>query len=417
MKKLGLLVLSVTLLMSGVTVAAEKQTLNYWSRSQGPDDLIKIKMIDEFNRTHPGIEVKVQFMTWGGSYYGKTRSAILAGNPPELFDVAAYAPLLFKGNVETFSAEELEQEMGIKLSEHVASAWDVLRIEGRYYGTVLSVLPMALYYNKDMFKEAGLDPEKPPRNLKEFVEYGKKLTKDKDGDGTIDQWGFVVGKTLNPNFWIWESILVQNGGFLLNDDKTKANFNNKAGLDALNLLLDFGRKDKIAPPTLADTVPLASFAAKKAAMAIGGIWQIPGFRKLKLPFGTAPLPQYGARPAAWASVDSYFFPKGMRKDAKKWKAIMTYAGWVSGPEGQDFYSRMFLPTMLKVVNGPATQDDPHFGPIAKGVGDTYFPPSTKATQKIYGIVWSSLEGALAGKLSAAEALATAEEQTNMVLAR
>ncbi len=416
MKKIGLLALSAMFLMSGTAFAAGKEVVNYWSRHGSSDVAIMQKMVGEFNASHPGIDVKLQFLTWGGAYYGKVRSSILAGNPPQIFDVAAYAPPMFRNNVESFSAEELAK-LGINLSNFVPSAWKAVEYKGRYYGTVNAILPLGLYYNTDMFKKAGLDPSKPPRNLKEFLEYAKKLTVDTNGDGKIDQWGFMLRNNFVPTPWIWESILVQSGGSILNKDLTKATFNTKAGIDALNLMLNFSRKYKIAPSTLADTT--TAFVAKKVAMVISGPWDIAGYKGKKMAFGTAPMPQFGTqKPAAWSSLDIYFFPKGLRKDAKKWKATMTFAAWAAGPGGGKYYAQMFLPSLLSVLNGPVMKD-PYMSGFAREAtsGGIYFPQAHKAMQEIYAAIWSNLQGAFAGKMTAEEALSLAEEQTNRILAR
>ncbi len=420
MKKLGLKLsvtgLSLVLFASGAAMAAEKPTVNYWSRKSGPDHIVVQKMVDFYNKVQSKAKVKVQFLTWGGAYYGKIRSSILSGNPPELFDVAAYAPPMFYNNVESFSADDLAK-MGINVSDYVQSAWDVVKHKGKYYGTVNAILPLGLYYNKDMFKEAGLDPNKPPTNLDEFVAYAKKLTRDTNGDGKIDQWGTMLRNSMNSTLWEWEGTMVQNGGMLLNKEMTKANFNNKLGIDALNQMLDYSRKYKIAPTSLADA--WKAFAAKKVAMIFSGPWMIRGF-KGKVNFGTAMMPQFGSvRPAAWASLDIYFFPKGMRKDKEKWKATMDYAGWVAGDEGMKFYAQMFVPTQLKMLKSPTITKDPYMAAFAKAAetGGIYFPQANKAMQEIYGVIWSSLQAAFAGKITPEEALSQAEEQTNIILAR
>jgi multiple sugar transport system substrate-binding protein len=418
MKRFFLPVLSILFLIGSsnfIAMAGDKVTVNYWSRKAGPDHAIVEKMVDQFNRTHEGIEVKFQVMPWGAAYYSKIRSSILAGSPPEIFDVAVYAPPMFRQYVESFSKQELE-EMGINEGNHLWKAMEPVKFDDRYYGISLGMLPLGLYYNKELFAKAGLDPEKPPRNLTEFVEYGKKLTKDIDGNGKIDQWGFMVGKTTNPNLWLWGSILVQNGGSLLNKNKTNAAINSKAGLDALNIMLDFSRKYKISPPMLTDSA--ASFVAKKVGMFIGGIWMVPSF-KTKVPSSaSAPLPQFGSESAAaWSSMDIYLFPKGKRKETEKWKAAMAYSKWVAGPEGQKFYAQFFLPTRLETLKSPAIQADPYMSRFASGSANLFFPPAHPATQEIYDITWSAIQGAFAGNLTAEKALAQAEEQANKVLSQ
>lgn len=415
MRKLGIAILGTTLLMSGVAIAAETETLDFWSRN-GSQKFIIAEMVDDFNGKNPDINVKLMTLTWGGAYYGKIRASILAGSPPELFDVAAYAPSMFYDNVESFSKEELA-EMGINLSDFVADAWNVVKYKGRYYGTVNAIMPIGLYYNTDMFKKAGLDPSKPPTNLKEFLEYAKKLTIDTNGDGKIDQWGFMFRNSMVATPWIWESILVQSGGSILNPAMTKATFNTKEGLDALNLMLDFNRKHKITPPTLAKT--RTAFVGKNLAMQIDGTWLIAGLKKKKMPFATAAMPQFGTKkPAAWSSLDIYFFPKGLRKNKSKWNAIKKYASWVAGSAGAKYTMRSSLPSHLATLNGPVMKDPPMaaFARTA-AAGNIYFPQAHKDMQEMYAAIWSNMQSAFAGKSTAKECLDKAEEQVNIILSR
>jgi len=415
MKRIGLLALSATLFMSGTAIASEVTSINYWSRSNGPDSVVKDAMVAAFNEAQSEVEMTVQFMTWGGAYYGKIRSSILSGSPPEVFDVAAYAPPSFYNNVESFSKEELAA-IGINVEDYVQEAWDVVKYEGRYYGTVNAILPLGLFYNKDMFEAAGLDPNAPPRTGAEFLEYAQKLTLDTDGDGKIDQWGTMLSNgMITP--WEWESILVQGGGSLLNEDLSAAAFNNQVGIDALNLLLDFSRKYNIAPPELADDG--AGFAGGRVAMILSGPWMIPGFLD-KVNFGTGWSPQFGAvRPAAWSSVDAYFFPKGMRRDQEKWDAITKYASWVAGDGGMEFYATVFVPTQRKTLESPLVTEGPYLAAFADQAanGGIYFPQPHKDMQEMYDVIISNLQGAFAGTLSAEEALKTAEDEINAILDR
>jgi len=88
-----------------------------------------------------------------------------------------------------------------------------------------------LYYNKTMFKAAGLDPEKPPRTWAEVEEYSKKLTM-KDGSGKVTQYGYSMA----IYGWFFEQLMAVSGGYYLDNDNgrsalaTKATFNNPQGI-------------------------------------------------------------------------------------------------------------------------------------------------------------------------------------------
>ena len=72
---------------------------------------------------------------------------------------------------------------------------------------------IALYYNKDMFDAAGIPYPDDTWDWAKLVEVGKQLTKDTDGDGTTDQWGFYTETTDMENYW--SSLVWQNGGDIL----------------------------------------------------------------------------------------------------------------------------------------------------------------------------------------------------------
>lgn len=402
--------LALGLLLAGApewSAAAERQVVNYWSRKAGPDHAIIQEAVDAFNRQQAAVEVKFQVMPWGGAYNSRIRTALLAGKPPELFDIAPWVGPYFLPYVQTFTAADLAG-LGVRKEDFVAEAVEGVRFGDRYVGVPLSVLPLALYYNRDLFQQAGLSPDRPPQDLKEFVEYARRLTRDTDGDGKPDQWGWMLGTSLNPNAWVWESMMVANGGSLLSDDRTQPAFNGAAGRAALQTLLDLARVHKAAPPELGD--PAKAFVAGKLAMTIGGIWMIPGF-KGKVPFATAAVPQLGSkRPAVWASLDVYVLPKHT-------PGGLAFARWMAGPDGQRHYARTHLPARLEVLRSTAVTGDPHFAPLARGMNRIFVPAPHKDLMEIYDRVWKAVQAAYTGALAPEQALEQAAAEAGEILRR
>ncbi|MCP4403046.1 MAG: sugar ABC transporter substrate-binding protein [bacterium] len=119
--------------------------------------------------------------------------------------------------------------------------------DGKTYFIRHQVEFRVLMYRKDLFESAGLSG--PPKDWDELVEFAKKLTVDKDGDGNIDQWGYAYsadpsGETVLETFG---SFLNMAGGKLWNDDGTAA-FNSSEGEAALQFMADLVHKHKVAPP-------------------------------------------------------------------------------------------------------------------------------------------------------------------------
>ena len=129
--------------------------------------------------------------------------------------------------------------------EDLNDIYPALRLYSSWRGTMYS-MPMeatnlALLYNKDMFKAAGLDPEHPPKNWDELQEYAKKLTLDKNNDGTYEQVGFFVPifPAAGPQgpWMVWQFMpyLWQAGGYLIDTAQTHVMYNQDPGVEALSL--------------------------------------------------------------------------------------------------------------------------------------------------------------------------------------
>ena len=123
-----------------------------------------------------------------------------------------------------------------------------------------------LYYNKDMFREVGLDPEKPPTNWDELIEYGKLLTRDVTGDGKVDEWGLTFPlKADEGGVYYYITHLWQAGGELYNEDFTAVAFNDEFGEKAAQFWWDLLHEHEITP--LAP--PAQGFQTGRIAMELG----------------------------------------------------------------------------------------------------------------------------------------------------
>lgn len=165
-------------------------------------------------------------------------------------------------------------------------------VEGVSYGPVSDLSPTVLYYNKRMFREAGLDPNDPPETWDELVEYADKLTV-RDARGEPTRAGISIRKTgFKPGIAEkWFTFLLSAGGQPFNDDGTRATFNTEAGRAAIELYKEILFDRRI------DSVDLEGdqmgFAQERAAMFIRGIyvmrWLAENYPDLE--YGVANLPK------------------------------------------------------------------------------------------------------------------------------
>lgn len=196
-----------------------------------------------------------------------------------------------------------------------------------------------LTWNKDHFKEAGLDPEKPPKTWDEFREYAKKLTK-RDAQGNITRVGYAIRHLGHPHgvvhkhFWA-----IYGAGAQLIDDPNalrggKAMFNNAGGKAALQLVLDMLDVDKSTSLNFPD--PRAAFLKGIASMQISETVSIRGRQPKEAPdlkWGMAlpPVRKAGDKPVTLLGAWLYSVPKQAKNKALAWRAIE----WINSPE-KDF---------------------------------------------------------------------------------
>ncbi|MFT8245891.1 extracellular solute-binding protein [Roseomonas sp. BN140053] len=194
---------------------------------------------------------------------------------------------------------------GFRTQDELVAAYepgvlDGFMVEGKLYGIPMDLASISMYYRKDFFREAGLDPDKPPRTWEEVTEAGKALTKrDSSGRTTRAGWAWLA-RSNSAHFYYWGTLLPQKGVDFLSPDGSRNGFNNAAGLEAFRYLYDTFHGSKITALGLAPTInPVDDFGAGRAAMINSGLWLAPSVEE-KYPnvtfkdgvYGIARLPQF-----------------------------------------------------------------------------------------------------------------------------
>jgi ABC-type glycerol-3-phosphate transport system substrate-binding protein len=241
----------------------------------------------------------------------------------------------------------LKEEMLEPVADAKAKAWlsavspEIVELsdygKGRMWGyPQYGIDVYGITWNKDHFREAGLDPEKPPKTWDEFREYAKKLTK-RDAQGNITRVGYAIRHVGAPHgivhkhFWA-----IYGAGAALIDDPLalrggKAMFNNAGGKAALQLILDMLDVDKSTSLNFPD--PRAAFLKGIASMQISETVSIKARQPKEAPdlkWGMAlpPVPKAGDRPATNLGDWMYSVPKLSKNKAMAWKLIE----WINTPE-------------------------------------------------------------------------------------
>ncbi len=325
-----MLVLSTPLGIGSVN-AADQIELNFWHAKSGHRGKVWAKMVAQFNKAHPGIQVTA---TYQGGYtvtLQKITTAIAADATPDASEIPnRYGIPQF---AESGKLIALNQFMS---KAEIEDGFIGARMRGTYKGKLYAI-PNAvstplLYYNANMFKEVGLDPDKPPRTWDELVAYAKKLTRDLDGDGKIDKWGLGTHTTLN--YFLYAFIL-QNGGKLLDEDGNPL-FNTPEAAGACRFWSDLVHKHKVMPPLTHKATNKLFIAGTTAMMyqSTGFIKKVGKSIKNRFEVRVAFLPKNKQYAVGLGGTSIGIFKSNPKREAAAWKFVK----WVTSPEMSAYWS-------------------------------------------------------------------------------
>jgi multiple sugar transport system substrate-binding protein len=346
----GMLVLSACVPVAAPTGETETQgsaapaiattQVTMWHGWTGADNTEMLdQIINSYNQTNEdGIVLTPTAYAWD-EFFSKWVLASASGSPP---DIALYHPTEIPEFVErgtVIPLDDLAETGGWTWEGIPDSVREQCYYNGQLYGIIEDYHPLGMFYNIDLVEKAGLDPDSPPTNRDEFLEWAQAMT-IKDANGNFVQSGASM-PTTGIARWIWHSWLHQNGGRFLNEDGSVA-FNDDAGSGALQMMHDIIHEYGIAP--IGQNIG-EDFRAGVLGILFNGPWNVNSFLNAELNFATAPLPTVFEQPAAWAN--SHCLSLSKTDSTERQVASMKFISW---------FARNNLEAALKVGIIPAATD-------------------------------------------------------------
>ncbi|MEE8272010.1 MAG: extracellular solute-binding protein, partial [Alphaproteobacteria bacterium] len=271
----------------GTAGQAQAVEIEYWQYFfEGRVNAIDA-LIERFEAENPDITVEHTQFPYA-DYRTKVAAAVPAGEGPDVVQ-------LFYGWLNDYIEADLLQPLPHDMFDPAMVEAEffpmvqAMNIDGDYYAMPTAVRSLALFWNKRLFEEAGLDPERPPGTLDELVEYAEALTQ-RDGAGNLTTVGITMGMTAQDHHW-WREVLVrQMGGQPYSDDNQQVAYNSEAGARALEFYVGLLAEDGVSSIGFMDE-PQAAFKAGRAGMHIDGSFRLGALRGQRgLDWGVAELP-------------------------------------------------------------------------------------------------------------------------------
>lgn len=404
----------------------DEVTITFWHSFVSRTIPALNSLIDKFEREHPGIHINAQYVPSGDPLVQKLVTAIQSKTAPDVSWIhsdflnklveadAIYKMEHFISGVNGLSEEEMDDIYPQSLQ---SAKWrDTL------YAMPMEATTLALIYNKTKFKEAGIDPDSPPRNWDELYDYALKLTKDKNGDGKTDQYGFYIPAfpASGPlSIWMvlqWTPFLWQAGGEEINNEQNKVLFNSDAGVEALSFWKKIFDAENFRDFTLTHDL---GFISNTIAMIMDGPWDLPEFREIKnFEWGVTYLPAGPVKRATYMAGEHLAIFKQSRHPDSVW----VFVKWILEPENQAKFSEEsgYLPVRRSVLELPAYKEFLKKDPAMKAFVEQIEFSQARASIDNYRVeinqnIAEAVEKAIVGNISPRTALDEAARKSNKLL--
>lgn len=214
-----LTVLSLGLMMS--LSAYAKENIVFWHAMSGTGQKALEKIVDDYNKSQDKVHVEAVFQ---GSYEESIVKFKAVSGTKEVPDLVQMNDIstsfMYKSGSVIPVSDFIEKDKSFDENKLEDVLLNYYRINDKLYSMPFNSSTAILVYNKDAFREAGLDPEKAPKSYKEVEEYSRKLIK-KNGSGAVDRYGFSIISYA----WFIEQLLA-NDNVLYADEENGRNGNN-----------------------------------------------------------------------------------------------------------------------------------------------------------------------------------------------
>lgn len=356
-------------LMAGVSsfaaTSANAVEIEYWQYVFDTRVDAMNQLIQRFQEENPGITVKQTTFPYA-DYQTRLVAATMARSGPDVVQLFyGWTDQFVRGRViqplssETFPHDEIESEFFPIVS--------AMKRDGEYYGLPTAVRSLALFYNKNLFEEAGLDPEAPPTTLEELVAAAKAIAQT-DAAGNMSTAGMTLDMAGQDHQWWREVLIRQFGGAPYNDDHTEVAYNSEAGIAALEFYTNLQLVEEVGTRGFMDEGQ-AAFRAGRAGMTIDGTFRLGSFSTIEdFEWGVTELPanDEGVR----SNYASYFANAiGSGAEGEELEAAEKFLAYISSPEAMELWLEVVgeLPARRSVALTDENLQDPIYGPFLHGL--------------------------------------------------
>jgi len=392
-------------------------TLDYYTLFHSGDAAAMERIVRAFNAEHKTVRLNLLQGQWA-EYYAQLFAAVGAGNAPHIgichssriMDVwRALTPL------EESRAGNLLEVAGLGARDYTKNVWDSGVYQGKRYLVPLDSHMWGFWYNKDLFRQAGLDPDKPPETREEF-ERAAEAIKSRTGKFAFHPAEDALPRKIRR---AWEIFFWGQGGELLTRDGRRAAFNEDRGLRALDYLVGVIRRGWNQP----GTDGFKQFAAGQLGMLLAGNWYFPTAKASGVNFGFHYVPKFFDRPTTWGDSHNLVIPRQRpeRVSNEMLVAAINAIKWINqhsdlwGIYGGHIPAYLAAQRSAELLKSDTWQIALRKFADMANQGWVHYPLIHEKAPQVHSAIEPYIQEAYNGRLAPRDALARAEAEVNRVL--
>ncbi len=389
-------------------------TFASWSiQEKGAQDYFT-ELKNDFEAANPGVTIE-----YAGYPYGELKKQVLimanAGQAPDIIQCArSWYPSFVAGGY----VAELDSLLGPEyINDVYPEILEDMQVDGKTYGIPWKASPFVLFYNKDLFVEAGLDPEKAPETYEEALEYAEALSSLKDADGNaVYGLGQTTGAVPVSGGAVLSMFFSYGGGIV--DDAGNVDVVNEGNRTALETLK--AMHEKGYNPDGAKLKDLRNlFAIGRLGMYFDQLWGMTGAYAINPDLRSAvgvTTPLSGNGQPAGSTLEAHLIL--VSEDSAHKEEAAKFITFATSPAQMEKYyaiTPFLLPRQSQVAAAPDYTSDPGIAPVLN------YPETIRSVEKhpemenVFLALTTAAQAVTVGGMSADKALADLEKELKSML--
>jgi multiple sugar transport system substrate-binding protein len=315
-------------------------------------------LVDRFSEKFPHIQVELIHIPSQSDYRARLGADLTAGTPADvvLINYRRYAQFAQAGALEALAPYLAQSEL-IAEQDFYPQATEPFVWNGQLMCIPQNLSSLVVYYNKDLFEQAGVAFPQAGWTWEDFVQTAEALTKDRDGDGATDQYGLGIEPSLirlAPFLWQGGASVVDNEGTDLLP--TRLMLDTPEALQAVQFFVDLAQVHQVVPSAEEEAAEDSEsrFINGRTAMFFNSRRGVPTYREIEgFDWDVAPLPR-GVEESSVLHSDAYCLPSASKNKEAAW----TFIEFANSVEGQTIVAQSgrTVPSLVAVAESPAFLD-------------------------------------------------------------